>query len=503
MVRSGVLCLSLLFFAACSSEKSAVTWRLVFSDSTLEDRATSYTAQIRSGPCWSEDGLLLYDEHFQGDQGPPVPTLQSGAYAFSAAAIDGHCIRFAEGCEQVTLPVQGDSQVLVFLDESDESPTCDGTCIEGVCDESDSGVDADVEDADIEDADVEDVEDADVVEADIDPEDGDIEDADVPPGDLLCGPMVATAVASTTDSGFFSLRAYEGELYAGTYGTGKIYSSSNDWAEPIVDLNVGESVYIMLPYDGHLYANTENRGEVWRSADGLVWEKVFDGTATAVGTGLEVFGGHIYAAYTTLSNNAARVYRSATGDRGTWNHVFGHSSQGTDMILRELVEYDGSLLLLYYALDIQEGGLYTSPNGTTWNYANYLPNIRIIKAHRWGGFLWVSSSPMSGNTRVPPAGVYRWNGTRFDNVYEDAGRRVGTDILDFRGGLYFVDDANWRATTGNAGLHCSNTGDRGTWSEVHAFLEAEATDMEVLGWDLYVATRQQGGSGRVYRVEPE
>lgn len=173
------------------------------------------------------------------------------------------------------------------------------------------------------------------------------------------------------------------------------------------------------------------------------------------------------------------------------------------MILRELVRFRGSLHLLYYALDIEESGFYTTTNGTDWSYVNHLSSIRLIKAHRWDGDLWVSTSPMSGSTRVAPAGVYRWDGALFEMVYEDPSRAVGTDIIDFRAGLYFVDDVNLHAVTGSAGLHCSNTGNRGDWAEVYDFPEAEATDMEVFGWDLYVATRQQGGNGHVYRMEPE
>jgi len=311
--------------------------------------------------------------------------------------------------------------------------------------------------------------------------------------------MGAEVVASTSDPGFFSLRAYEGELYAGTYGTGKIYSSSNGWAEPVVDLDVGESVYVMLPFAGHLYANTENRGEIWRSADGTHWERVFDGAHTAIGTGLTIFDGQIYAAYTTLSDASGRVFRSPTGAPGTWTRVFGDASQGTDVTLRELIVYDRRLFLLSFDREGNAGGLYTSSDGTTWTWSSFLLDNRPIKAHVWNELLWVSTSPYSGG-RIPPAGVYRWNGLSLVMAYEDHARAVGTDITDYRGALYFTDDVNWRATTGSGGLHCSETGRPGEWAEVAAFDEAEAMDMEVFDGHLYVATRQEGGHGHVYRM---
>lgn len=313
--------------------------------------------------------------------------------------------------------------------------------------------------------------------------------------------QVATVVGTTTDPGFFSLAAFDGQLYAGTYGTGKVYGTLNGWAGPLVDLNTGESVYVMAEYGGYLYANTESRGEIWRTANGWDWERVFDGEATAIGCGLATFGGQLYAGYTRLSDGAGRIYRSTTGNRGSWQHVFGGSDQGSDVTLRELIVYGGALYALNFDLEGSVGGFYTTSNGTTWTWHGMLADKRPIKAHVWNGYLWFSTSPYT-TSRVPPAGVYRWDGTNLVAVYADPARAVGTDILDFDGALYFVDMVNWRATSGRAGLHRSPTGAPGTWSEIHSFPEAEAMDMEVFDGHLYVATRQEGGHGKVYLVRP-
>jgi hypothetical protein len=328
-------------------------------------------------------------------------------------------------------------------------------------------------------------------------------DGPAPDGPALdAGPPVFShkAVATTTDPGFFSLRSFNGQLLAGTYGTGKIYSSSNAWAAPLVDLNVGESVYVMWPFSSMLYANTENRGEIWRTPGGKTWNKVFNGASTAIGTGLAVYNGQLYAAYTTLSNSAGRIYRSSTGDPGTWTHVFGSSSQGTDVTLRELTVYKKVLYCLSYDWQGSIGGFYTTTNGTTWKWHPKLANHRPIKAHVWNGYLWISTSPYNGK-RVPPASVYRWDGTSLVNVFQDKARAVGADLLDFNGALYFVDMVNWRATKGAAALHRSPTGAPGTWQTVLTFPEPEAMDMEVFGGDLHVTTRHEGGHGKVYRVE--
>lgn len=316
------------------------------------------------------------------------------------------------------------------------------------------------------------------------------------------GLVTATPIARTTDPGFFSLKSYQNVLVAGTYGTGKVYASTNGFASPVADFNAGESVYVMKPFGGHLYANTENRGEIWRSRFGTSWEKVFDGEPTAIGTGLVEHGGWLYACYTRLSDRAGRIYRSRTGARGTWEHVFGNARQGTDVTLRELVVYQGTIHCLSYDYDSGIGGFYTSRDGRgwTWSARAELRNVRPIKAHVWNGALWISTSPFT-NRRTPPAGLYRYDGQRLTVAFEDHARAVGTDIIDFNGELYFCDDVNWRARSGRAALFRSPTGAPGTWQQVTTFDEAEAMDMEVHGGQLHVATRQEGGRGKVYRID--
>lgn len=316
------------------------------------------------------------------------------------------------------------------------------------------------------------------------------------------GPPVFShkVLASTTDPGFFSLRSFGNQLLAGTYGSGKIYSSANAWAAPVVDLKAGESVYVMQPFGAALYANTENRGEIWRSTDGKSWSKVFGGASTAIGTGLAVYKGQLYAAYTTLSDNAGRIYRSSTGNSGSWSHVFGSKTQGTDVGLRELIVYNNVLYCLSYDWDGKIGGFYTSTNGTSWSWHPKLSQQRPIKAHVWKGYLWISTSPYTSK-RVPPASVYRFDGKALIKVFQDPARAIGTDLLDFDGALYFVDMVNWRATTGASALHRSPTGAPGSWKTVLTFPEPEAMDLAVHGGKLHVATRHEGGHGKVYRIE--
>lgn len=491
MLRGLFLCACLVALFACSSEEHSLTWRILFDDSSLEARAVGYTARIRVGDCSSDESPWLYDESFRGDRGPSIPDLQPGTYAFSAIAIDESCLRFAQGCEEATLPVQGDSQVVVVLHGTDETSTCDGTCVNGLCSDV---VDADVEDADVEEADIED--------ADYDAVDGEIDDADVdlPPVDLPCGPMTAEIVATSPGTGFLSLYEYEGQLYAGTFESGEIYSSRDGYSEPVLAMHSDGWIYTMYSYDGYLYANTGHQGEIWRSPEGVAWERVLAGESQDNGTGLASLSGYLYAVFTRHSNDTVLLYRSETGDDDSWELFDRYPFEPSPTTVRDLVVYDGKLILLYYDLDHDQGGIHLINIGTPGSEQYFFRGLRPISAHVWGGYLWLAGqSPIDEFA----ASVYRYDGRSLENVYEDSYRNDGRAISDYRGGLYFADDFDWGSTTGSAGLHCSNTGEPGDWMQVHAFEEAEAKDMAVYDGSLYVVTRQEGGNGHVYRMFPE
>ncbi len=162
--------------------------------------------------------------------------------------------------------------------------------------------------------------------------------------------------------------------------------------------------------------------------------------------------------------------------------------------------FNNVLYCLSYDYQGNWGGFYTTNDGTTWTWHKKLANHRPIKAHVWKGALWISTSPWKGK-RVPPASVYRYDGATITRVFQDKARAVGTDLLDHGGALYFVGMVNWRAKSGAAGLHRSATGAAGTWKTVLTFPEPEAMDMEVFNNELYVATRHEGGHGKLYKVQ--
>ncbi|MFH1375870.1 MAG: hypothetical protein ABIH35_04350, partial [Patescibacteria group bacterium] len=300
------------------------------------------------------------------------------------------------------------------------------------------------------------------------------------------------AIGTTGDPGFFSLKKWNNKLYAGTYGSGKIYSYPS-W-QLRADLNAGESAYKMLEYKGYLYVNTENNGRLFRTSDGTNFEQVHN--SGTLGFGLEEYNNYLYSTHTKI-NEEAKLYRS---DIGTgWQEISWPEKAKKDV--RELIEYKGILYGLGFNYDNEYGGFYKSSDGTSWTWHNVQKNVRFIKGHVWNNFLWISGSPYKNGDRKPPASVYRWDGTNLVKVFENNNHNIGTDIIDYNGYLYFVDMVNWRATSGKASLYRSPTGESGTWQEICSFDEAEAMDMEVFDGSLYVATRQEGGHGKVYEVD--
>ncbi len=348
--------------------------------------------------------------------------------------------------------------------------------------------------------------------------------ADEEPSDDVLPPqggVSARSVARTNprgEYGFFSLFDFNGSLVAGTYcgyraqGLCGIYVSVPE--RPRLKrvkppLNTGESVYALNEFRGRLYANTENKGKLFRSRDGVAWEEVFrdHGLRTSggvMGGAVGVFDGQVWASFTELGTFVTRIYKSPSGDPGSWmpDQSFG-TRRGVQ--IRELPVFNDRFYALGYDHNKNAGVIFAYAFGRGWEEAPFdgggrLRNKRIVKAHPWKGWLYLSTSPWVNNKRLPPAEVWRWDGRSLENVYTDPKRNIGTDIADFGGRIYFADSLDWNATEGEAGLHRSPTGEKGTWTEIFSLPQPEAMDMAVHGGKLYVATRQRGGVGNVFEM---
>lgn len=133
---------------------------------------------------------------------------------------------------------------------------------------------------------------------------------------------------SADNSMIAALEPFGGALYAATWGTAQVWRTidGTSWAHiattwPISNVDVTD----MVEHNGRLYVGTYNDagGELWRT-DGVTWEQVVTGgfgeTANVELKNLAVFSHTLYVA-TDNSTGAPQVWRSTSGDAGSWSKV--------------------------------------------------------------------------------------------------------------------------------------------------------------------------------------
>jgi len=174
------------------------------------------------------------------------------------------------------------------------------------------------------------------------------------------------------------LQAYNGYLYASTYGDasngGEIWRSpaGTSWTRVIYD-GFGDrnnfEVFQMVVYSNTLYAGTSNEAsgaEIWRTTNGLHWDQDnLDGFGNANNTsvvGLAVFNDWLYAG-THNATQGAQLWRT---NGLSWTPVitagFGNPN---NTIIGALAEFKGDL----YALTRNQASgsqVWRSPDGLIW-----------------------------------------------------------------------------------------------------------------------------------------
>jgi hypothetical protein len=163
-----------------------------------------------------------------------------------------------------------------------------------------------------------------------------------------------TAMGDRGNVGFSALAPYGGSLYAGsTYegdGGAQLWQfSAGVWTAVSRD-GLGNTdnygINTLAEFHSQLYAGTWNEkagGEIWRSRDGHAWGRVVSGGLgdpnSAEVMHLTVFDNKLYActaSYTTT--HGAEVWRSGTGDAGSWAKVvtngFGDAANGLIVTLK-------------------------------------------------------------------------------------------------------------------------------------------------------------------------
>ena len=320
------------------------------------------------------------------------------------------------------------------------------------------------------------------------------DDTEAPPMDTGPRSYRCDAVGTASPDGFFSVRAFNGVMYAGEFGYGlesrSVLYRYPDWERVSPGITgVSESVCAMRVFEGQLYANTESSGDIYRSADGESWSRVYDGGDHTIGCALEVFDGRLYAVnYDNRDRESGRVLRS--GDGGSWETVWDSGAQA--MYLRELVAHDGALYAYAVDEDSSQGWQLRSTDGASWSLSE-TPS-RFFRALSWGGELYIGSADRSSSG---PAGIWRSDGSAHEQVYS-ASKHYVTELADWDGALWAGTSDGWKDDEGTSAL--LRSADGASWETICEFSELAIWGVAALDDALFAATWQYGDGGTVYRI---
>jgi len=182
-----------------------------------------------------------------------------------------------------------------------------------------------------------------------------------------------------------------------------VQGNENGFGNPVVTY-----VCALKAFNGHLYAGTSTNvpsgggwGEVWRTADGLTWERTvansFDEPNEGIAS-MATFNGYLYVGtYNTVSG--CQIWRSPTGDAGTWQKVASNGFSGDKNVLSVyiLIVFNGYLYAGTGGSVDHAMTLWRTDNGLIWEPVTTdgfgdSSNIRLTSACIFGDYLYVGTS---------------------------------------------------------------------------------------------------------------
>jgi len=306
----------------------------------------------------------------------------------------------------------------------------------------------------------------------------------------------------------------------------------------------GEDGFEVAVFKGQLYVGMEADNlygaRVWRTKAGVTiarsqedWEQAVDDAFGDVNNNdhidsLEPFNGYLYASTAMRDENrdGTEVWRSSTGDAGTWSQVnddgFGtnYNENFKDMAVFTV---DGSPWLCGGTMNKLVGAQVWCTDGSlkdggpklSWVQKNRdgfgdARNIKIWSTGVFKGHLYVGVERyITGAHQYLPGTVWRTDGTPEDTTrwqWEQVFTATANSRVDiigpFNGYLYIGFDGGngtevWR----------SSTGDAGTWSQVNDDGFGDANNGKVIvdagtvyNGALYLATLNQATGAEVWRT---
>ena len=282
---------------------------------------------------------------------------------------------------------------------------------------------------------------------------------------------------ASTGWNIVALTAWNGHLYAGTEGGGRIVRSADgvSWTEA-ADTHL-DRVYGITPFQGALYAGGHNpRPEIWKSDDGVLWKRAASLPPDQHGVNsLAVFNGKLYA-----GTAAAGIYRSSDGVAWTASGSLKRvKAAGWPYWVRFLREFKGNL----YA-GLEGGGLYTSGDGENWKEID-LPLTKkagVRGAEVFNGRIYLGTT---GTGEIWRSG----DGKIWEKVFERPnGRGYSGAMAAFNGMLY---------ASMNGAIYRSRDGEH--WDPAGEISPKTVEAMGVFKDDLYAGTDRPNGS-QIFRT---
>lgn len=331
------------------------------------------------------------------------------------------------------------------------------------------------------------------------------------------------------DTSDAALEVFQGKIYAGTinWSTGpQIYRSSDghSWEQVTTQgqgINVNQiAILDLISYNQFLYAATgwkdDAPGQIWRSADGVNWQSVVpDGFGDSTIHSVDAFiayNGYLYASASGEADHVGvSIYRSATGDPGSWQAVITNGQGDSNKnVMADFAVFNGGLY--GFGKDIEQGAFVwkASSNGTVWNQTNppgFGENqIEAVSGSVFNGMLYVGTYNRKNNVALFPAQIWRTgDGVTWTKVindgFQDANNGSVISLFPFMGELFAVTDNNvtgtevWKSMDGATWKQISPDGfssPTNTWSlRNHAHV--------IFNGQLYLGTSDHQTGVKIWR----
>ena len=164
--------------------------------------------------------------------------------------------------------------------------------------------------------------------------------------------------------------------------------------------------------------------------------------------------------------------------------------------MKEIVAFQNKLYGFYVDLGGNQNGMMTSGDGTNWSSSS--APARFIRSYVKGDLMWLAATKKYSSSGE--SAIWTFDGNSFKKVYADASKSHISYISSIGNTMVATTTVAWKGKQGGATLlqSCDNGA---TWETVHTFKETEAWGMEEFDGALFVATKQDGGGGKIYKVE--